>query len=127
MGEVILFLIPPFVACVCILTLLGYLGIHVLQREIIFIDIALAQIAAVGATCAHVFLRADENSLLAYLCAFGCTVIASFFFSQIDRRIRRFHMKPSLVYLMRLQLLRRCLFLDPQVKVFCLIMINDVS
>ena len=87
MGEVILFLIPPFAACICILTLLGYLGIHVLEREIIFIDIALAQIAAVGATCAHVFLRADENSLLAYLCAFGCTVIASFFFSQIDRRI----------------------------------------
>jgi zinc/manganese transport system permease protein len=87
MGEVVHFLIPPFVVCVAILGLLCYLGVHVLKREIIFIDIALAQIAAVGATFAHVYLGAGEDSLLAYLCAFGFTVLASLFFSQIDKRI----------------------------------------
>lgn len=87
MWDVVHFLIPPFVACVTILGLLAYLGIHVLKREIIFIDIALAQIAAVGATFAHVYLGREENSLPAYLSAFGFTVLASLFFSQIDKRI----------------------------------------
>ena len=87
MWEIVQFLIPPFVACATILGLLCYLGMHVLKREIIFIDIALAQIAAVGATFAHVYLGRDENSLMAYMCAFGFTVLASLFFSQIDRRI----------------------------------------
>ena len=87
MLEVILFLLPPFVACVTVLGLLGYLGMHVLKREIIFIDIALAQIAAVGATFAHVYLGRGENSFWAYLCAFAFTLLASLFFSQIDKRI----------------------------------------
>ena len=89
MWEVIQFLILPFVACVTILSLLGYLGIHVLKREIIFIDIALAQIAAVGATFAHLYLGTEENSILAYLCAFGFTVLAAIFFSQIDKRFKQ--------------------------------------
>lgn len=87
MWEVFLFLLPPFVACVTVLGLLGYLGMHVLKREIIFIDIALAQIAAVGATFAHVYLGTEESSFWAYLCAFGFTLLASLFFSQIDKRI----------------------------------------
>ena len=42
-----------FLACILLGMILGYLGTHVLRREIIFIDIALAQFAAVGATIAH--------------------------------------------------------------------------
>ena len=87
MMEILQFLIPPFIACATILGLLGYLGIHVLKREIIFIDIALAQIAAVGATFAHVVFHAEEDTLFAYLCAFAFTLLASIFFSQIDKRI----------------------------------------
>jgi len=87
MVEAISILILPFAACVCILALLTYLGMHVLEREIIFIDIALAQICAVGATFAHIFFGAEEKSLAAYACAFVLTVIAAVFFSQIDRRI----------------------------------------
>jgi len=86
--DIILFLLPPLTASVIILGLLGYLGIHVLKREIIFIDIALAQIAAVGATFAHVFFGRGEDSLAAYLTAFGFTVLASLFFSLVDRRIK---------------------------------------
>ena len=89
MLDIVRFLAPPFVACATILGFLCYLGMHVLKREIIFIDIALAQIAAVGATVAHVYLGRAENSILAYLCAFAFTVLASWFFSQIDKRITR--------------------------------------
>ena len=71
MLDIIIFLLPPFIACTILLGLMGYLGMHVLKREIIFIDIALAQIAAVGSTVAFVVFGFEDHSFLAYLCAFG--------------------------------------------------------
>jgi len=89
MVEMILFLLPPFVACTILLGLLGYFGIHILEREIIFIDIALAQIAAVGSTIAAVIFGFGEESMVTYACAFGLTLLASLFFAQIDKRIHQ--------------------------------------
>lgn len=85
--DTLLFLLPPFVASISILAILGYLGIHVLEREIIFIDIALAQIAAVGTTAAVVFLHLPDHSGISMAIAFGFTLIAAAFFSAVDRRI----------------------------------------
>ncbi len=42
------FLVVPFLTCLLLLLITSYFGIHVLKREIIFIDIALAQVAALG-------------------------------------------------------------------------------
>jgi zinc/manganese transport system permease protein len=42
------FILVPLVASILLLAITSYFGIHVLKREIIFIDIALAQIAALG-------------------------------------------------------------------------------
>ena len=79
----------PLLACVTIISILGYLGIHVLQREVIFIDIALAQIAAVGAIIAHVAFGAHGDSILAYTFAFGCTLVAAAFYSFVRRRVEQ--------------------------------------
>jgi len=46
------FIIAPLAACLVLLTLTSYFGVHVLKREIIFIDIALAQIAVLGSAVA---------------------------------------------------------------------------
>lgn len=46
------FIIAPLAACLALLILTSYFGIHVLKREIIFIDIALAQIAVLGSAVA---------------------------------------------------------------------------
>jgi len=54
MGEIIAFLLPPFVATVAIVAIHVYLGIHVIEREVIFVDLALAQIAALGSIVAFV-------------------------------------------------------------------------
>ncbi len=89
MIEAIQFLLAPFCACVIMVALFGYLGIHVLKREIIFIDIALAQIAAVGAAVVHVFFHAEEHSLVAFLASFGFTVLAALFYSQAGKRIKQ--------------------------------------
>jgi len=40
---------PSFCLCVLMVGMLSYLGLHVIKREIIFVDLALAQIAALGA------------------------------------------------------------------------------
>jgi zinc/manganese transport system permease protein len=56
--------------CLVLTGIHAYLGIHVLAREVIFVDIALAQIAALGATAA--FLAGyDLESRMSY--AFGAT------------------------------------------------------
>lgn len=49
MLDVLQFLAAPFAASVVLVGILGYLGLHVLLRKVIFVDLALAQIAAMGA------------------------------------------------------------------------------
>jgi len=41
----------PFLACMLLAGILVYLGIHVLSRKVIFVDLALAQIAGLGSVC----------------------------------------------------------------------------
>ena len=53
--EILSFLAAPFAACVILASILGYLGLHVLLREVIFVDLALAQIVAMGAVIAFYF------------------------------------------------------------------------
>ena len=42
----------PFLMCLVLTGIHAYLGFHVIAREVVFVDIALAQIAALGATVA---------------------------------------------------------------------------
>jgi len=87
--DVIVFFLPPFIACLALVGIHAYLGIHVIEREIIFIDIALAQIAAVGATMAHIFWNAEENSVLVYVLSLAFTVLAALFFTEVKKRVRQ--------------------------------------
>jgi zinc/manganese transport system permease protein len=77
----------PFLLCLAMITVLGYLGIHVLKREVIFIDIALAQIAAVGSIGAHLAFGAHGHSVLGYSCAFGATLLAAAFYALVRRSV----------------------------------------
>jgi zinc/manganese transport system permease protein len=52
--EIFAFLIAPFVASLILTGIHAYLGVHVVERGVIFVDLALAQIAALGATVAIV-------------------------------------------------------------------------
>ena len=56
----------PFLMCLVLTGIHAYLGFHVIAREVVFVDIALAQIAALGATAAFLFgydLEARESYL----------------------------------------------------------------
>lgn len=87
MLEVIHFLFPPLIACVSMMMIFGYLGIHILERKIIFIDIAMAQIAAAGATLGMVLFGFHEETWMTYGFAFGFAILASLFFAGAARRI----------------------------------------
>lgn len=92
MWEAVQFLFPSFIACLSILLILGYIGIHVLEREIIFIDIALAQISATGSTLAFILFRqqlSEENHFIVRLFAVGFTLLAAVFFSFVAKKVTR--------------------------------------
>jgi zinc/manganese transport system permease protein len=89
MSEAIQFLFPSFLACIPLVLLLGYLGTHVLEREIIFIDIALAQVAAVGYAVGFLVFGHDaveSGSPGVTLLALGATLVAAAFFSYVGRK-----------------------------------------
>lgn len=55
MSEFLAIMAAPFAASLVVTGIHVYLGLHVVRRGVIFVDIALAQIAALGATFALLF------------------------------------------------------------------------
>jgi zinc/manganese transport system permease protein len=75
----------PIVACVLLPWLLVYLGLHVVQRGIIFIDIAMAQMASLG-ICLAVLLHIDLESWTTFGIALGFTLVGAAVFSVTGKR-----------------------------------------
>ena len=80
MPELLQLLAAPFVACLVLTGIHCYLGIHVLMREVIFVDLALAQIAALGAA-AGVIMGVDPHSQQAYAFSLGFTFVGAAIFA----------------------------------------------
>jgi len=74
----------PLLMCLVLTGIHGYLGIHVLMRKVIFVDLAMAQIAALGAAYA-VFLgyepRDEHSALPMYLFSLGFTLAGAAVFA----------------------------------------------
>lgn len=87
MSQIIGILGLPFLACLLMVAILGAFGLHVLKREVIFIDISLAQIAAVGAIVAHLVFHAHGDSALGYASAMACVLAAALFYAFVRRRV----------------------------------------
>ena len=73
-------LAPALVACLLLACILSYFGLHVLLREVIFVDLALAQLAALGAAVGHL-LSAHTDSFATYLCSFAFTLAGAAIFA----------------------------------------------
>ena len=70
----------PLLACLLLPGLLVYLGLHIVQREIIFVDLALAQVAALG-TCFGILLHYEANSWESYGLSLGFTLVGAGIFT----------------------------------------------
>ncbi len=76
--------------CLVLTGIHGYLGIHVLERKVIFVDLAMAQIAALGATVAFALgYRAHEQPFAVYLFSLAFTLTGAAVFSLTRMRAER--------------------------------------
>lgn len=87
--EAFLFLSAPFVMCLILAGIHCYLGLHVLARGVIFVDLSLAQVAAFGATLAILF-GFEHHSAAAYFVSLACTFCAAALFSLARRHEQKF-------------------------------------
>lgn len=73
-------LLWPFIACVVIVGIHAYLGMHVIERGVIFVDLALAQTAALGALFGFV-IGIELHTAGSYFFSLGSAVLAAVFLS----------------------------------------------
>ena len=78
----------PFLMCLVLTGIHAYLGLHVIAREVIFVDIALAQIAALGATAAFLW-GYDLESWGSYVFGLSFTILGASVFALTRSRERR--------------------------------------
>jgi zinc/manganese transport system permease protein len=86
--EILQFLILPFMASLILTGIHAYLGVHVVERGVIFVDLALAQIAALGATVA-ILVGMDPHGNGAYWMSLGFTFLGALIFSFVRSRKKR--------------------------------------
>src|SRR5438105_3017630 len=86
--EILQFLILAFLASLILTGIHAYLGVHVVERGVIFVDLALAQIAALGATMA-ILIGMNPHGSGAYWLSLGFTFVGAGIFALA--RTRRGH------------------------------------
>jgi zinc/manganese transport system permease protein len=84
-STVLQFLAAPFVASLILTGLHAYLGAHVVERGVIFVDLSLAQIAALGASVALMlpFTGGDPHGPGVYWVSLAFTFIGAAVFSSL--------------------------------------------
>ena len=76
LSDLVAILWAPFLMCLVLTGIHAYLGVHVLAREVVFVDIAIAQIAALGATVA--FLQGhDVDAWESYAYSLAATLVGA--------------------------------------------------
>jgi zinc/manganese transport system permease protein len=87
--DLLQFLILPFLAGLILTGIHAYLGVHVVERGVIFVDLSLAQIAALGSTFA-VMQGHDVHDHVTYFWSLGFTIVgaAIFAMTRVHRETR---------------------------------------
>ncbi|MDP9178684.1 MAG: metal ABC transporter permease [Gemmatimonadota bacterium] len=70
----------PLAACLLFPPLLVYLGLHVVRREVIFVDLALAQVATLG-TCVALLMGYHFDDRITFWISLAVTFLGAAFFS----------------------------------------------
>src|SRR5436309_3103984 len=76
LSDLFAILWAPFLMCLVLTGIHAYLGVHVLAREVVFVDIAMAQIAALGATVAFL-LGHDIDAWESYAYSLAATLVGA--------------------------------------------------
>jgi zinc/manganese transport system permease protein len=84
--SMLAFLAAPFVASLILTGIHAYLGVHVVERGVIFVDLSLAQIAALGATVALLTPMSDGDPHSSYV--YGVSLLFTFIGAAVFSTIR---------------------------------------
>jgi zinc/manganese transport system permease protein len=89
--QIVEFLAAPFAASLILTGIHTYLGVHVVERGVIFVDLSLAQIAALGATIAMLmpFSGGDPHARSVYWVSLAFTFIGAAIFSFVRTKHAR--------------------------------------
>jgi len=89
--SMLAFLAPCFAASLILAGIHAYLGVHVVERGVIFVDLSLAQIAALGATIALLtpWSNGDPHAPMVYWVSLAFTFMGAFIFSTIRSKRAR--------------------------------------
>jgi len=88
MTDLLQLMAAPFAACVVLVGIHAYLGLHVIQRKVIFVDLALAQIAALGGTFAFL-VGVSPHGTSAYFFSVGFALVGAAIFALTRMRQER--------------------------------------
>jgi zinc/manganese transport system permease protein len=88
MTEAFSIMFWPLMACLLLPGILVYYGLHIVRREIIFVDLALAQMAALG-ICVSLLLRHEPNDWQTYAWSLGFTFVGAAIFTWTRRQDHR--------------------------------------
>src|ERR1051326_9610983 len=80
MSDAFSIMFWPLIACLLLPGILVYYGLHIVRREIIFVDLALAQVAALG-ICLSMLLRHDAHGWQTYGWSLGFTFVGAAIFT----------------------------------------------
>jgi len=86
--DILSFLAAPFLASLILTGIHAYLGVHVVERGVIFVDLSLAQIAALGASVAIIY-GADPHTATTYWVSLGFTFLGAFIFANVRAKHSR--------------------------------------
>jgi zinc/manganese transport system permease protein len=86
--DILTFLAAPFIASLILSGIHAYLGVHVIERGVIFVDLSLAQIAALGASVAIIY-GADPHEPTAYWVSLGFTFLGAVIFANVRAKHSR--------------------------------------
>src|SRR5437588_12401015 len=92
MSDALMVMKWPLIACLLLPGMLVYLGLHIVRREVIFVDLALAQVASLGA-CVSLLLGHEAAETQTYLWSFGFSLIGAAIFALT--RMRHHHRVPQ--------------------------------
>jgi zinc/manganese transport system permease protein len=92
MAEIFSVMKWPLVACLILPPLLVYFGLHIIRREVIFVDLALAQVATLGA-CVAILFHFDPHDWQSYAFSFAFTLIGAAIFTLT--RVKKHHQVPQ--------------------------------
>lgn len=88
MNEAAALLLWPLLACVTIAGIHAYLGFHVVERGVIFVDLAMAQVAALGATVGFLFGH-DLHSGASHVFSIGAVLVGAATLAMLKAEQRR--------------------------------------